>query len=89
MKGLKPGIRMKGGVRFDPEVKGFVAIIHTWDNAYCTGEPEEWRYPKVFATEDMAMECYKTTIRPVLEQMMTEMAEAQQGGKFVYRKLEK
>jgi hypothetical protein len=88
LKGLTPAIRMKGGVRFDSEVKGFVAIVHTWDNAYCIGEPKEWCYPKVYATEDEAMQYYKTTIRPALERMMTKMAEEQQGGKLVYRKLE-
>ncbi len=28
LNGLTPGIRMKGGVRFDPESHGFIAIVH-------------------------------------------------------------
>ena len=55
LKGLTPGLRMKGGVRFDPEVNGFFAIVHTWDNVYAYGEPEEWRTTQVFATEEEAL----------------------------------
>ncbi|MDH4137940.1 MAG: hypothetical protein OEW09_14660 [Anaerolineae bacterium] len=88
LKGLTPGIRMKGGVRFDPTVNGFTAIVHFWDNVYCHGEPDEWRSPEVFSTEDAAMQYYKTSIRPALEQMMTEMAKEQPGAKFLRRKLE-
>jgi hypothetical protein len=85
-EGLAPGMRMKGGVRFDPEIGGFVAIVHTWDNVHCRGEPEEWRSTEVFATEYAAMRYYKTSIRPALKKMM---AEARQSGiKSVYRKLE-
>ena len=88
LKGLTPGIRMKGGVRFDPTVNGFIAIVHIWDNAYCHGEPDEWRSPEVFSTEDAAMQYYKTSIRPALERMMAKMAKGQAGGKFIHRKLE-
>ena len=35
LSGLTPGMRMKGGVRYDPAVHGFVAIIHSWDNVAC------------------------------------------------------
>ena len=51
LKGLTPGIRMKGGVGFDPTANGFVAIVHTWDNPDCQGEPEEWCAPEIFSTE--------------------------------------
>jgi hypothetical protein len=87
-QGLKPGIRMKGGVLFDPQAGGFVVIVHTWDNVACRGEPEEWRHPELFSTEDAAMQCYKTTIRPALRQMMTEMAGKDPGLSFFHRELE-
>ncbi len=76
LPGLKPGLRMKGGVRYDPTINGFVAIVHTWDNILCIGEPEEWRSSEIFSTEDSAMRYYKTTIRPALEQMTAQMAKS-------------
>ena len=79
---------MKGGVRFDPTVNGFVAIVHTWDNVHCYGEPEEWRSSEVFSTEEAAMQYYKTSIRPSLERMMAKMAKGQSGSTFTHRKLE-
>jgi len=88
LKGLTSGIRMKGGVRFDPTVSGFIAIVHKWDNVDCHGEPEEWRYPKVFPTEEAAMQYYKTSIRPSLKRMMTKMADGQPDVAFTHRKLE-
>jgi hypothetical protein len=87
-QGIRPGIRMKGGVLFDPQAGGFVVIVHTWDNVACRGEPEEWRYPEVFLTEEAAMQYYKTTIRPALKQMITETAGKDPGLSFVHRKLE-
>ena len=77
--GLVPGIRMKGGVRYDPLVNGFVAIVHTWDNILCTGEPQEWRSSEVFPTEEAAMQYYMANIRPTLEQMATQMAKSGKG----------
>ncbi|TEU17721.1 MAG: hypothetical protein E3J21_07710 [Anaerolineales bacterium] len=88
LKGLPPGIRMKGGVLFDPTVNGFVAIVHIWDNVHCHGTPEEWRSPEVFSTEEAAMQYYKTSIRPSLERMMAETANGQPGRTFIHRKLE-
>lgn len=88
LKGLTPGIRMKGGVRFDPTVNGFIAIVHKWDNVDCQGEPEEWRYPEVFPTEEAAMQYYKTSIRPSLQRMMTKMADGQPDIAFTHRKFE-
>jgi hypothetical protein len=88
LKGLTPGMRMKGGVRFDPAVNGFVAIIHIWDNVYAHGEPEEWRATQVFATEEEALAYYKTEIRPALERLMADMTREKSGGKIVRRKLE-
>jgi len=88
LRGLKPAMRMKGGVRFDPTINGFVAIVHTWDNADCRGAPEEWRYPEVFPTEEAAMRCYKTSIRPILEQLMAEFTERKPDVKIIQRRLE-
>ncbi len=32
-----------------PTINGFAAIVHSWDNAGCVGEPQEWRTSQVFA----------------------------------------
>ena len=71
LKGLSPGLRMKGGVRYDEECNGYIAIVHIWDNIHARGEPDEWRADEAFPTEDAAMQYYKTTIRPELERMQT------------------
>ena len=84
LSGLNPGMRMKGGVRYDPTVNGFVAIVHTWDNVHCTGEPREWRTPQVFPTEEEAMQYYKTNIRPELEKMTSQLAKSSKN--IIHRK---
>ena len=56
---LPHGIRMKGGVAAVSDSGGFVAIVHSWDNEDCLGEPAEWVCPKVFPTESAAMRYYK------------------------------
>ena len=76
LPGLVPAIRMKGGVRYDPQAGGFFAIVHSWDNALGIGQPKEWRYPQAFPTEDAAMSYYKTNIRPGLEQIMADAAKS-------------
>ena len=86
LPGLQPGIRMKGGVLYDPSLKGFVAINHSWDNVLCMGEPKEWRITQVFPTEEAAMQYYKTNIRPELEKMTSQMGKS--GTKTLHRKLE-
>ena len=63
---------MKGGVAFDPNVNAYRAIVHTWDNPDCVGQPDEWRSGQVFESEDEAMSFYKTNIRPGLEQSMND-----------------
>jgi hypothetical protein len=80
-------MRMKGGVRFDPEAAGFMVIVHTWDNAAGHGEPTEWRTPEVFPTEEAAMQCYKESIRPALSALMAQ-ASGQADATVVHRKLE-
>ena len=87
-KSLTPGVRMKGGVRFDPAADGFIAIVHTWDNVFCNGEPKEWRAPQVFQTEDAAMQYYRRSVRPILEKMMSEIKAGKDSSKVVHRKLE-
>lgn len=62
-----------------------VVIVHPWDNVACRGDPEEWRHPEVFLTEDAAMQYYKTNIRPALRQMMTETAGKDHGLSFINR----
>lgn len=88
LPGFKYGLRMKGGVRSNPAGDGFVAIIHTWDNIECRGEPTEWRSPEVFPTEEAAMQYYKTFIRPELEQQVAKMAKETPRPKAILRKLE-
>ena len=86
LQGLRPGMRMKGGIRCDPEAAGFMVIVHTWDNAAGHGEPTEWRTPEVFPTEEAAMQCYKESIRPALSALMTQ-ASGQADATVVHRKL--
>ena len=86
--GLQPAVRMKGGVMFDPESGGYVAIVHSWNNAECRGEPTEWRDSRVFTTEDAAMQYYKTFIRPSLEKLMTQLEKDHRGTSTLHRKLE-
>jgi len=86
--GLMPGMRMKGGVRANPTGDGFIAIVHTWDNTEGRGEPSEWRSSEVFPTEEAAMQYYKTSIRPALEQLVTKMAQETPSTKATHRKLE-
>jgi len=76
LSGLVPGIRMKGGTRYDSSLNGFVAIVHTWDNVICTGKIQAWRLSEVFPTEETAMHYYMANIRPTLEQMAAQMAKS-------------
>jgi hypothetical protein len=48
------------------------AVVHSWDNADCVGEPAEWMSDEIFDSEDTAMSFYKTRIRPKLERLMKE-----------------
>jgi hypothetical protein len=86
LPGLIPGLRMKGGVRYDPSIHGFAAIVHSWENVLGVGEPQEWRASQVFPTEEAALQYYKTYIRPELEKMMSQMKSS--GVKTIQRKLE-
>ncbi|MDZ7290773.1 MAG: SEC-C metal-binding domain-containing protein [candidate division KSB1 bacterium] len=86
--GLPYGMRVKGGIRYDPEAGGFVVIVHIWDNVECRGEPQEWRYPKVYDDEDEALRYYKTHIGPGLIQVMQKNVEKSKTGVFIHRKLE-
>lgn len=86
LPGLMPAIRMKGGVRYDPSINGFVAIVHSWDNALCIGEPQEWRTSQVFPTEEAALQYYKTNIRPEMEKLMSQAGKS--GVMAIHRKLE-
>ena len=86
--GLTAAIRMKGGVSFDPAADAYRAIVHSWDNAECVGEPQEWQSIETFATEDAAMTFYKTSIRPGLERLMAEASRKAEDGTFMHRRLE-
>lgn len=79
---------MKGGICYDPEARGFVVIVHVWDNIECKGEPKEWRYPRVYQEEDEAMHYYKTAIGPKLKQFLEENFENKQNTEFIHRRLE-
>ena len=80
---------MKGGTSFDPVANAYRAIVHTWDNVECRGEPQEWRSTEAFPTEDEAMAFYKAKIRPGLEQMMRQAAHDHEDAAFSLRRLEK
>ncbi len=82
------GIRMKGGVRYDPESGGFLVIVHSWDNIECRGEPQEYRYDEVFAREEDALHYYKTKVGPELKRFMEQNAAQQKGMAFIHRQLE-
>ena len=73
LMGLKGAIRMKGGVAFDPQANAFRAIVHSWDNPDCLGEPKEWQAEQTFQSEDSAMSFYKLEIRPELDRLMKEI----------------
>ena len=81
-------MRMKGGVAFDPIANAYRAIVHSWDNAQCVGEPEEWQSAETFPSEDAAMDFYKANIRPGLERLMAEASRKSSGFGFIHRKLE-
>jgi hypothetical protein len=86
--GLKAAIRMKGGVSFDPSANVYRAIVHSWDNVECIGNPQEWRSVETFVSEDAAMTYYKTSIRPGLERLMAEASRKAKDGIFMHRRLE-
>ena len=86
--GLKAGIRMKGGTSFDPILNAYHAIIHTWDNVECTGEPKEWVSNEVLATEGQAMDFYKSSIRPSLEKLTQKVTRNQKDVTTSIRRLE-
>jgi hypothetical protein len=86
--GLGAAIRMKGGVAYDASASAYRAIVHSWDNAECSGEPQEWQSAETFDSEDAAMDFYKVSIRPGLERLMAEASRKVQDGTFVHRRLE-
>ena len=69
---LQAAIRMKGGVAYDPEDDVYRAVVHSWDNTECDGDPSEWLSAESYRSEDEAMSFYKRTIRPKLERLMRE-----------------
>jgi hypothetical protein len=79
---------MKGGVRFENALNGYIAIVHTWENTTCDGEPAEWCSPKVFPTEEEAMRYYKSYIRPELQRLMSKIQNELSDGTFIHRELE-
>jgi hypothetical protein len=86
--GLLAAVRMKGGVSFDPAATAYRAIVHSWDNAECIGEPQEWRSVETFASEDAAMTFYKANIRAGLERLVAEASRKVKDGTFMHRRLE-
>ena len=88
LEGLSVALRMKGGVKLIPDGNDYAAVVHTWDNLDCKGEPKEWVSSDTFSTEDEAMEYYKTHIRPSLSQMMSDIQESNTDMKLSHTKLE-
>jgi len=86
--GLQAAIRMKGGVCFDPDTNAYRAIVHSWDNAECAGDPVVWQSAETFPSDDAAMIFYKANIRPGLERLMAEASRKVKDGVFVHRRLE-
>lgn len=86
--GLKAAIRMKGGVAFDSDTNAYRAVVHSWDNAECIGEPMEWLSDETFLTDDAAMNFYKKNIRPSLERLMAEAARKSKDIVFTQHRLE-
>ena len=86
--GLTPAVRMKGGVSFDPATNAYRAMVHSWDNVECIGEPQQWQSAETFTSEDAAMTFYKTSIRPGLERLMAEASRKVKDGTFMHRRLE-
>jgi SEC-C motif len=86
--GLPHGLRVKGGIRYDPAENGYFVIIHVWDNVDCLGEPQEWRYPEKYFNEDEALRYYKTHISPALIRFLEKNAEKSKSATFVHRRLE-
>ena len=83
--GLTGAIRMKGGVAFDPAAKAYRAIVHSWDNAECSGEAQEWQSAETFESEDAAMAFFETSIRPGLERLMMEASRQVKDSSFMHR----
>jgi len=79
---------MKGGVAFDPVASADRAIVHSWENAECIGDPKEWQTTETFESENAAMTFYKTNIRPGLERLMAEASRKVKDGAFLHRRLE-
>jgi hypothetical protein len=86
LSGLTPGMRMRGGVRYDPVSQQYYAIVHSWDNPLGTGTPQEWRAEPGFTTEAAAMAHYQAVIRPQLEQLMRSFQQS--SGRVLRQKLE-
>ncbi|NJK53247.1 MAG: hypothetical protein HC936_11360 [Leptolyngbyaceae cyanobacterium SU_3_3] len=86
LPGLTPGLRMRGGVLYNPVSRQYHAIVHSWDNPAGVGTPQqEWRSEQSFATEAAAMAHYQTIIRPELEKLMRSFQQA--AGRVIHRKL--
>ena len=86
--GLGGALRMKGGVAFDSSASAYRAIVHSWDNAECIGEPQQWQSAQTFSSEEAAMTFYTACIRPGLTRLMAEAAKEAKGGIFLHRRLE-
>lgn len=88
LTGLRPGLRMKGGIRSNPDGPGYIAIVHVWDNVQARGAPDEWRFGEVFATDEEAMTFYLNNIRPELERLIKKLAQENAGSGAMHRRLE-
>ena len=86
LTGLTPGLRMRGGVRYDPVGRQYYAVVHSWDNPLGVGAAQEWRSEQGFSTEAAAMSHYQTIIRPQLEELMHSFQQS--SGRVMHRKLE-
>ncbi len=88
MSGFQPGLRFKGGIKYDNKKKGFVVIVHSWNNVNCIGNPTEYALPQVFQEEEVAMDYYKNNVRPFLSDMLDQIQKQDKNIKVKKTKLE-
>lgn len=85
---FKPGVRYKGGIKYDSNKKAFLVIIHSWDNTDCRGKPTEFALPHQFKEEEEAMDHYKNHVRPILLDLIEYILKLNKNTKIKRTKLE-
>lgn len=68
------GVRVKGGVIWDPALKKWQAIVSVWDNMDCVGHPHDFVSGE-FDTEGEAMTHYRETALPGIMRVLNDAAK--------------